>query len=79
MLYCFLSLRLFLSDFASTFSFIILLLVSYGLVGAEGTCGALGALSCFIFFLLWLLFLSIRSSMYSVKKTTSYFSSFRQF
>ena len=65
---CFLSLRLFLSDFASTFSFIILLLVSYGLVGAEGTCGALGALSCFILFLLWLLFLSIRSSMYSVKK-----------
>ena len=68
MLYCFLSLHLFLSDFASTFSFIILLLVSYGLVGAEGTCGALGALSCFILFLLWLLFLSIRSSMYSVKK-----------
>ena len=49
------------------FSFIILLLVSYGLVGAEGTCGALGALSCFILFLLWLLFLSVRSLMYSVK------------
>ena len=65
---CFLSLRLFLPDFASIFSFIIPLLVSYGLVGAEGTCGALGALSCFILFLLWLLFLSIRSSMYSVKK-----------
>ena len=65
---CFLSLRLFLPDFASIFSFIILLLVSYSLVGAEGTCGALGALSCFILFLLWLLFLSIKSSMYSVKE-----------
>ena len=74
-MYCFLSLHLFLSDFASTFSFIILLLISYGLVGAEGTCGTLGALSCFILFLLWLLSLSIRSSMYSVKKEQVIFGS----
>ena len=77
---CFLSLRLFLLDCASIFSFIIPLLVSYGLVGAEGTCGTLGVLSCFILFLLWLLFLSIKSSMYSVKKQQvilAHFSSFK--